>query len=89
VAKPVDSLTQAGSSPATYTVSHNAAGDRTTLPAPNSGEQSWSYGGNGNQTASYGITGIVTNTYNDLEQLTNMVGPGTTAECSGRAMTRS
>jgi hypothetical protein len=58
-------------------VSHNGAGDLTTLPALNGGEQRWSYDGNGNQAASYGITGIVTNTYNDLDQLTNVVGLGT------------
>jgi hypothetical protein len=31
---------------------------------------------NRNQTASYWIAGIVTDTYNALDQLTNLVGPG-------------
>ena len=39
----MNSLTQAGSTPNSYTVSHNGAGDLTTLMAPNGGQQTWSY----------------------------------------------
>ncbi|MGH2343751.1 MAG: hypothetical protein ACRDG4_00890 [Chloroflexota bacterium] len=53
----VDSLTQAGSSPNTYTVSHNGAGDLTALSAPNSSEQSWSYDGAGRITGTSWISG--------------------------------
>ncbi len=39
----VNSLTQAGSTPNSWTVSHNGAGDLTGLSAPNGGSENWSY----------------------------------------------
>jgi YD repeat-containing protein len=53
----VNSLTQAGSSPNTYTIGHNGAGDLTTLLAPNGGNQTWSYDGAGRITGTTWISG--------------------------------
>ncbi len=53
----VHSLTQAGSSPNTYTIGHNGAGDVTTLIAPNGGEQTWGYDGAGRITGTTWLTG--------------------------------
>jgi RHS repeat-associated protein len=53
----VNSLTQAGSSPNTYTIGHNGAGDITTLMAPNGGQQTWSYDGAGRITGTTWISG--------------------------------
>jgi YD repeat-containing protein len=53
----VHSLTQAGSSPNTYTVSHNGAGDLTSLSAPNGDAQSWSYDDAGWITGTTWISG--------------------------------
>ena len=48
-------------------------------PAPGhrSGTTSYSYDGNGNQTGSGGPAGAITNSYNELNQLTHISGPGT------------
>ncbi|MGH2346849.1 MAG: hypothetical protein ACRDG4_16610, partial [Chloroflexota bacterium] len=53
----VDSLSQPGGTPNSYTVS---PGDLTTLAAPNGGEQSWSYGGAGRITGTSWISGTTT-----------------------------
>ncbi|HVC79789.1 MAG TPA: RHS repeat-associated core domain-containing protein [Chloroflexota bacterium] len=53
----VNSLVQLGSSPATYTLSHNGAGDLTTLLAPNGGQQTWSYDTAGRVTGTSWISG--------------------------------
>ncbi|MGH2388426.1 MAG: hypothetical protein ACRDIE_09510, partial [Chloroflexota bacterium] len=53
----VSSLTQAGSSPNTYTVTHNGAGDLTSLSAPNGGAQTWSYDDAGRITGTSWISG--------------------------------
>jgi len=53
----VNSLTQPGSSPATYTLSHNGAGDLTTLLAPNGGQATWSYDPAGRITGTTWISG--------------------------------
>jgi YD repeat-containing protein len=50
-------LTQPGSSPNTYTVTHNGAGDLTTLSAPNGGEQTWRYDDAGRITGTTWISG--------------------------------
>ena len=41
------------------------------------GTTTYAYDGNGNQTGSSGPAGTVANTFNDLNQLTRIVGPGT------------
>jgi len=42
-----------------------------------SGVTTYSYDGAGNQTGSVGPSGVVTNTFNDLHQLTQVIGPNT------------
>ena len=44
---------------------------------PQPGTTSYAYDGNGNQTGSSGPAGTTSNTFNDLNQLTRIVGPGT------------
>jgi YD repeat-containing protein len=53
----VHSLTQAGSSPNTYTITHNGAGDLTALSVPNGGAQSWRYDEAGRITGTTWISG--------------------------------
>jgi len=61
----ISNVNQAGGLPNMYTVSHNGAGDPTTLLAPNGGQESWSYDGAGRVTGTSwftGTTGLFTQT---------------------------
>ena len=52
-------------------------GTSAVTGGPQPGTTSYGYDGNGNQTGSSGPAGTVANTFNDLNQLTHISGPGT------------
>ena len=65
---------------AVTTNSYDAADQLSTAAAtggPQPGSTTYAYDGNGNQTDSSGPAGTTSNTFNDLNQLTRIVGPGT------------
>ena len=72
--------TTALSGTAVTTNSYDAA-DQLSTAATAGGAQpgttTYGYDGNGNQTGSSGPAGTVANTFNDLNQLTHITGPGT------------